>query len=330
MALLQISRLSVKENQAAILKNVSFTQQQFEKLAIAGETGSGKSTLMKTIAGLMQPLSGGVYLEGDKIDGPEDQLVAGHPAIGYLSQHFELPKFLKVAQVLTYANTLSKREALKIYRLCKINALLERKTSQLSGGERQRIALARLLTSNPKLLLLDEPFSNLDHAHKSLLKNVIEDIGKALSITFILVSHDAADTLSWADRILILKKGKIIQQGKPQIVFSQPVNVYAAGLFGKYSLIDPAVIGSEKITRTGKTAIAGKRKIFLRPISLDVISDKQSDKEGTIIDITYYGSHYEITFAYRGEILLGQSASANFSIGEKISFEWDREAFWYI
>src|SRR5262245_31762290 len=110
MTLLKVSGLSRQGEGGFALKKISFTQRKHKKMAIAGETGSGKSTLLKIIAGLMQPDEGEVYLEDEKIS-PADRLVPGHPAIAYLSQHFELDAFLRVEQVLSYANQLSVKEA---------------------------------------------------------------------------------------------------------------------------------------------------------------------------------------------------------------------------
>ncbi|HVV04925.1 MAG TPA: ABC transporter ATP-binding protein, partial [Puia sp.] len=215
------------------------------KMAVAGETGSGKTSLLKTIAGLMP--GGRVFFEGQRVLGPLEKLIPGHPGIAYLSQQFELPQHLRIEQVLEYANELPEEEARELFRVCQIDHLMKRKTHQLSGGERQRIALAKLLIASPRLLLLDEPFSNLDMIHKEVLKSVIRDIGRKLDITCMLVSHDPLDTLSWADEILVLRDGKVVQQGPPMQVYQAPVDEYVAGLFGKYNLIDGRIVRPEQI-----------------------------------------------------------------------------------
>jgi len=215
------------------------------KLGIAGETGSGKTSLLKTIAGLMP--GGSVFFEEQRVLGPLEKLIPGHPGIAYLSQQFELPQHLRIEQVLEYANELPEEEAQELFRVCQIDHLMKRKTHQLSGGERQRIALAKLLIAAPRLLLLDEPFSNLDMIHKEVLKSVIRDIGRKLDITCMLVSHDPLDTLSWADEILVLRSGKVVQQGPPIQVYQAPVDEYVAGLFGKYNLIDGKIVRPEQI-----------------------------------------------------------------------------------
>jgi iron(III) transport system ATP-binding protein len=199
--------------------------------------------------------------------------VAGHPHVAYLSQQFDLPKFLRVEQVLDYVNSLSVNEAASIFSVCRIDHLLQRKTDQLSGGERQRIAIARLLVGRPTLLLLDEPFTNLDMVMKSLLKKVIDDIGKKLRITCIMVSHDPEDSLAWADEIMVLKNGKVIQQGTPHSIYREPVNEYVAGLFGAYNLITAGqqrILGVKWTTGSHgrKNSVYGKAKPSIDFISM--------------------------------------------------------------
>lgn len=244
------------------LNEIKFTLRKGRRLAIAGETGSGKSTLLKTIAGLATPQAdrmapgkalptpadGAVWFEGVKVAGPFERLIPGQPGIAYLSQHFELWHNYRVEEILDYTNDLDPVEANTLYQLCHIEHLLQRRTDQLSGGERQRIALARLLVHPPRLLLLDEPFSNLDMIHKRTLKKVIRDVGATFDITTILVSHDPYDILSWAEEIIILKEGRIIQQGTPRKVYERPLDEYVAGLLGDYTLDNGVFIRPEAQT----------------------------------------------------------------------------------
>lgn len=294
MELLTVSGIGKKDERGFELRNISFTQRKFQKVAIAGETGSGKSTLLKIIGGLAESNTGEVLFEGKKILGPADKLIPGHPGIVYLSQHFELPNNLRVEQVLEYANLLSDEAAATLYEVCQIDHLLKRRTNQLSGGEKQRIALAKLLITSPKLLLLDEPFSNTDMVHKKLLKSVIRDIGHRLRITCILVSHDPLDTLSWADEILVMKDGQLIQQGTPQQIYQQPATPYIAGLFGNYNLLN----ASTAHLFTGPTP-AGKasKKLFVRPEHLHLSATPGAGVEATVKEVSYFGSYYEVEVA---------------------------------
>ncbi len=205
MALLTVTGLSRMDEGKTAVKDIHFTQQPFEQIAIAGETGSGKTTLLKMIGGLLQPASGQILLEGKRVKGPDEQLIPGNKNIGYLSQHFELRNNYKVHEVLDMANRLGIAKASKIYAICRIEHLLQRWTDELSGGEKQRIALARLLSTSPRLLLLDEPFSNLDMLHKTMMKSVLKDAGEQMQISSILVSHDAPDILSWADTVFLFQ-----------------------------------------------------------------------------------------------------------------------------
>lgn len=308
---LDISGVSKEEEKKPILQNISFTQQKFQKIAVAGETGSGKSTVLKIVAGLQQPSAGKVHFLGERVRGPQEQLVAGHPEIAYLSQHFELPAFLRVEQVLRYVNSLDAAAADTLYKICQVTHLLQRRTDELSGGERQRIALARLLSTSPSLLLLDEPYSNLDLIHKNQLKDVVQDIGEQLGITCILISHDPLDTLSWADEILVLHAGKLVQKGTPQQIYLQPENEYVAGLFGKYN-----VLTNEQMAAFG-LAQADAKSPFIRPEAFQVATSGIGVL-GQISAITYYGSYQEITVQVSGAEILVRTEEKKLTTGSEI------------
>lgn len=329
MTLLKVLEISKKIESNEILKRITFTQRKFQKIAIAGETGSGKSTLLKVIAGLIQPDAGGeVWFEHKKVKGPEEKLVPGHPDIFYLTQHFELPKFLRVEQVLAYASKISDNEADNIFKICKIDHLLQRKTDQLSGGERQRIALAMLLVASPSLLLLDEPFSNLDIVHKNILRSVIHEISENLKVTCILVSHDPGDMLSWADKILILKDGKVVQQGKPAAIYERPVNEYVAGLFGQYTLLTPEE--AEAFSISTNSAQKGK-KIMIRPEDFSLVSDQSMQAiSGKLKRKRFFGSFYELEIAVFNKIIMTQVQKCPFSAGDRVLIKVDACHVWYI
>lgn len=294
--LLLVNRVGLTDQRGFSLRNIQFTQGQGQHIVIAGETGSGKSTLLKIIAGLLQPDSGEVLFQGEPVKGPRETLVPGHPGIAYLPQYFELPKFLRVEQVLEYASKLTPREAEKIFRLCRIQQLLSRKTDELSGGERQRIALCRLLIGKPALLLLDEPYTNLDMIVKGVLKEVIQSISQQLGITTLLVSHDPEDTLPWANRIIILKAGKIVQQGTPHEVYFQPRSEYVAGLFGRYSVVDAKMYKA--------LGGRGSGKVIIRPEQLAVRRGKmKKGVMGTVLSQKFAGHGYELLVECKGGIL---------------------------
>ena len=292
MILLKVSGIYRQEGNDFVLRDISFTQQQLQKIAIAGASGSGKSTLLKIIAGLLQTDTGEVLFENERVKGPHEKLIPGHPGIAYLSQHFELRNNYRVEEILSYANTLPQGEAGILYEICRISHLLKRRTDELSGGEKQRIALAGLLTTSPKLLLLDEPFSNLDLIHKNILKSVIRDIGEKLNITCTLVSHDPDDTLPWADEIFIMKDGQIIQKGPPAEIYRWPVDEYAAALFGKFSMLSQTQAGI--LFRLNAAKEENEKNIFIRPEHFKIAAEGEPSLKGKVSAVSFFGSYYEI------------------------------------
>jgi iron(III) transport system ATP-binding protein len=285
------------------LQGISFVQQRRQRLAVAGATGSGKSTLLKVIAGLVQPDGGSVLFEGRRVLGPAETLVPGHPDIAYLSQDFELRNNYRVEEVLSYASELTEEEAGALYKVCRIDHLLGRRTDQVSGGERQRIALARLLVSPPKLLLLDEPYSNLDRAHKEILRSVIGDILDRFSMSCILISHDPPDILSWADEILVLREGMLVQKAGPERIYRQPADEYVAGLMGKYNRIHPVLAA-----RLGRLPGAGQGKdLLIRPEKLTLSALGSAAAQGRVTGISFVGGYYEVEVEVAGSRLLVRS-----------------------
>ena len=324
MHLLQVEKISLEEAGNSALKDISFTVEPQRKIAIAGETGSGKSTLLQIIAGLVQPTAGKVTFQGKPVIGPQDKLIPGHPGIVYLSQQFELPKFLRVEQVLRYANKIPPAEAEKLYDLCRINHLLHRRTDQLSGGERQRIALARLLLTSPQLFLLDEPFSNLDMGHKKILKEILRDVSESLAITLLLISHDPLDTLSWADEILVMKGGKIQQGGSPEYIYNQPLNEYVASLFGTYNIIPAAIANSfPGMNKVGTN-------LLIRPEHVQLVSEKSGGLPGIIKQKTYYGSYLELEVMIGETMLIVKTGSGNFHKGDEVYILMEPDNTWQI
>ena len=327
MALLEVAGISKLENEKYTVKDISFAQQPSQKIAIAGETGSGKTTLLKMIAGLIQPDAGAIYFEDKKVLGPFEKLLPGHPSIAFLSQHFELRNNYRVEEELESKNLLDADEAKNIYSICGITHLLKRKTNQLSGGERQRIVLARLLTTSPKLLLLDEPFSNLDAAHKNVIKSVINDVVAKLNVACIMVSHDGLDTLSWADTVFVMKEGRIIQHGSPEKIYHQPLNEYCAGLFGEYNLI------SNKNSLLFETFAEGKekgRKILIRPEDFEFVSPENSLINGIVQQVSFWGSYYTIDVIIDNELIRVKLKNRQFEKGDNVSLTSDPSKWWYL
>lgn len=273
-----------------VVKEVSFALEPRQRLGIAGETGAGKSSLLKMIAGLLQPDQGEIFFEQRRVLGPEEKLLPGHPAIAYLSQHFELINHYRVEEFLALSNVLEKEEAARLYVRCGIDHLLKKKTTQLSGGERQRVALANAVGKRPRLLLLDEPFSNLDFANKENIKELLVSLELTYSVTSLIVSHDASDLLSWADTILLMQKGQIVQQGLAQTLYLKPLNAYCAGLLGAYTQVPFSWLAA----LTGQDNVYNKEGlVFVRPEQLCIALQQQDAhaQVATLESVSYMGSH---------------------------------------
>lgn len=308
-----------------ILDSISFEQGMGVRLGIAGETGSGKSTLLKIIAGLVQADEGAVFFEGDKVAGPWDKLVPGHPAIAYLSQHFELRNNYRVEEILEYNTHIPEADADRLFRTCRIDHLLKRRTDELSGGEKQRIALARLLVSSPKLLILDEPFSNLDATHRTLILSVLESVSDQFGTTMILVSHDPADVLCWAEEILILKNGKLLETGNPQAVYRQPQHLYTAALFGKYNLLTPEMAAKANIPVKDSS-----HTILIRPEDILLVPPASADMQGLIQKTLFFGAYYELEIAVHTFTLLVRCRKEDLPAHPAVGLRFDPTLICYI
>ena len=325
---LEVINLTKNQKYTTAVNQVSFKVNQFEKIGILGETGSGKTNLLKLISGLEQADGGHVYFQGEKVLGSNEKLIPGHPKIAYLSQHFELFNNYYVHEFLSYNNKYSIEDTAKLFSICKIEHFLNRKTNELSGGEKQRVALSKQLLSNPALLLLDEPFSNLDAHNKQMMKFVLHEISDKLKISSIIVSHDDKDLLSWADRILILQQGRIIQSGSPLELYHYPTNEYCAGLMGDYNLYDNSYKNIfEKIIPQFQPE---NKLLFCRPEYLS-INHSAKFSINTKVDKTYFnGNHSIIDFKVEGNILTALSFDLDIKTGDNISVSFNKKTPWYI
>ena len=313
MELLTVSNISLAERGATVLLPLSFSQRAGQKLALAGESGAGKSTLLQIIAGLVQPTAGEIRIQGERVRGPHEALVPGHPGVAYLSQKSDLPHSLRVEQVLRYASQRPAAEAQALYELCRIDHLLARRTDQLSGGEQQRVALARLLLGAPRLLLLDEPFSNLDRVHKRQLQAIIKEVGERLRITCLLVSHDAADVLPWADEIVVLHRGRIVQQASPERIYYQPANEYTAALFGDYDLVR----GADRQVLAPALTLGDEEALLVRPEQV-ALAALGGGLVGTVQAVRFLGSYYELEIRLPENTIRARANAVDFALGDTV------------
>ena len=305
---------SYRENDISLIID-QFTITDGVQIGIIGETGSGKSTLLKCIAGLEQIDTGIIEFNGTKVLGPSEKLIPGHDQITIVKQDFDLDRFITVEQLLYHPYQNSLEEFQTIYKACDLEHLLDADTSELSGGEKQRVAIARALLRFPKILLFDEPFSNLDWNHKTQIKKVIDTIEKELSCTVLLVAHEYADVLSWAKEVMVMQGGKIIQRGNPEEIYLNPKNPYVAGLCGPYNLIYPQ---HWNINNTANYPSFGDQ-LIVRPERITSSDTNQIESlEAKIHSIKYMGNHDQLHVKTQHEDLVIYSDVKKYSIGDKV------------
>lgn len=281
-----VDGLRMSRDSRPVLEDVSFRFRSGERLVIAGTTGAGKSTLLRIMSGHLQADAGHVYFEGEKVKGPMERLIPGHPGIAYLSQHFELRKNYRVIDELEAWSRIDPDRHGQVYDICNIRHLLGRMTMDLSGGERQRTALARALLTGPRLLLLDEPFSNLDMAHRERMRSMIREVCTALQITSVMILHEAADIMSWAERVLVLQEGRIVQDSPPEDLYRHPVNEEAAGLLGVFH-----VTGDPRVWNLfGQDPMPGTR-LLLRPDSFRISDQNEGAQEAWVENVIFLGTY---------------------------------------
>jgi iron(III) transport system ATP-binding protein len=327
MFLLEVCEVAKNHAGGTQEHTISFALPKGQKLAIAGETGSGKTTLLKMIAGLLEPTTGSVFFNGERILMPSEQLIPGHPKIAFLSQHFELRNNYRVEELLDMARKISEARAHHIYKVCRIEHLLSRKTNQISGGEKQRIVLAQLLTTEPSLLLLDEPFSNLDKIHKQIMQDVIADIATHFDTTCILVSHDAADLLPWANRMVLIKNGAIIRDDNPAAIFYAPNNEYEAALLGTCNCISAAMFPIIKLL---VPTIQLEQQLFIRPSQLILEKPAATGLQGKVTDVLFMGSYYLVALQMDGLKMLVASFEPGITVGETYNVSLKKDAIFHI
>ncbi len=267
-------------------------------MVILGESGCGKSTLLKLCYGLLDSSSGSIVFDGEKVTGPLENLLPGHPAMSLVYQDYRLMPKVSIWENLLYPlkdQTKDYREAMaeELLNMFKLQEHLHKLPYQLSGGQQQRVAFARALSTKPRLLLMDEPLSNLDTMLKDDLRNELREILGALGTSLILVSHDVEDAYLLADKLVIMREGKILQAGKPEEIYRKPVNKYAGELTGRLSIIPDNLLPDNF-----KNKLCG-----IRPENISLTTEPSAFK-ATLVDKQFYGSYCLIKLKTAGDFLL--------------------------
>ncbi|MBK0378089.1 ABC transporter ATP-binding protein [Mucilaginibacter segetis] len=239
---ISISKLYTGDISSGV-KNIDLNIKSGIITAIIGQSGSGKSTLLRLLYGLLSPDEGTVQFNGERIWGPEEKLIPGHDEMKMVTQHTDdLNLYARVwdnvAVMLPNTNVKIKEEKTDLI-LTQLNMqhLAKKRVADLSGGEKQRVAIARAIITQPKILLLDEPFNQVDASFREGLQHDIREIVKQTGLTVIMVSHDPAEVLSMADELLVLQDGEITEAGHPKLVYQTPKQLYTASLLANCNIL---------------------------------------------------------------------------------------------
>ena len=259
-----------------VIKKLNFSLKKGEIISFIGESGSGKTTFLKCLAGLENIDSGLIELNGRILNDHNKFLDANQRKIGFVFQDNPLFPHLNLLENIKF--NLNKVDDDELFKLLKLTALIgleNRYPHELSGGEKQRVCIARSLIRKPDLLLLDEPFSNLDSNIKTKIKDEIYRIIKESGITTIFVTHDISDTFNISDRILIFKAGVLQQFDEPVKMYCSPVNCYCAEVLGDLN----------QLNLKNKT-------YYIRPENIFV--SKKSAYEANVVKSQFFGKEYKI------------------------------------
>ncbi len=262
------------------LHQLNFSLDKGKNLAVIGESGCGRSTLLKLIYGLYDVEEGQIFWNDNEVLGPKFHLIPGMEFMKYLAQDFDLMPFITVAEnvgkYLSNVNpTAKKKRILELLDTVEMTELANTKAQYLSGGQMQRVAIARVLALEPEVLLLDEPFSHIDNFRKNSLRRKLFAYLKEKQITIIVATHDSTDVLSFADEVLVMRNGEIIESGTPNFLYENPMDKYVASLFGDVNEIE----------------IDGKKQ-FIFPHQLKVVAN--SDLKVEVLHSYFRGSYYLI------------------------------------
>ncbi|MCP9001825.1 ABC transporter ATP-binding protein [Pseudarthrobacter sp. RMG13] len=299
---LQITDVTKNFGSQAVLKGVNLSVAKGGTTAIVGPSGSGKTTLLRLIAGFEHPATGSISLNGAKVAGDGVWLPAHKRQVGYVAQDGALFPHLTVGQNIAFGLDTAKLAGGRRGAAGRISELLDmvsldasmanRRPHQLSGGQQQRVALARALAREPELMLLDEPFSALDAGLRMATRRAVAKVLNKAGVTTVLVTHDQAEALSFADQVAVMRGGKLAQIGNPFVVYTRPADRATAEFLGDAVLLDAWMEGSLATCSLGEVPVRrppaqGRVQLMLRPEQIRIAED--GPIRGVVVDTDYFG-----------------------------------------
>lgn len=266
-----------------IFRNLNLDVEKGKIIALAGESGCGKSTLLNVIYGLYNWQSGEIYLDGERLFGPKGNIVPGEIGMKLVSQNYDLMSYLTVSEnvgkFISNTNLAEKKQIVaELLNVVGLEDFAHVLPKNLSGGQQQRVAIARALSVMPKLLLLDEPFSNLDYSRKMELRERLFSYAKNHQLSVIISTHEIQEILPWTDQIVVLQEGRLIQNDTAEETFNNPYNSYVAKLLGEVNTISDEEKNALEIT---------KNYFFPHQITLS-----ENGTEAKVLESRFAGNHY--------------------------------------
>jgi iron(III) transport system ATP-binding protein len=286
--MLQVNNISFQYNKyKKVLQNINLTLKPGEHLCVMGESGCGKSTLLKAIYGLIDVDKGTLFWNNTQILGPAHHLVPGMDFFKYVPQNFDLMPYTSVSENISkflsrFYPEEAKRRTEELLDVIEMTEFANEKVKNLSGGQQQRVAIARALAKEPELLLLDEPFSQIDNFKKNSLRRKLFAYLKEKNIACIVATHDGNDALSFADKMIVIKDNQIIANAHPKELYKNPKIKYVATLFDDVNEF-----------------IFNKKSFFVYPNQLEIV--EKSHFKATVTNSYFKGFYWLIEINYNNK-----------------------------
>jgi ABC-type Fe3+/spermidine/putrescine transport system ATPase subunit len=312
--MLVVNNISFTYIENPVIENMSFEITKGQNIAIIGESGCGKSTLLKLLYGLYNLDNGEIFYDDNPILGPKYNLIPGEDYIKYLAQDFDLMPYITVEEnVGKFLSNIYKDE--KKARVHELLAMVEMtefanvKAKYLSGGQQQRVALARVLALEPEILLLDEPFSQIDSFRKNSLRRNLFNYFKKKQITCIIATHDSTEALSFSDETIVLQNGKLVAKGNSRELYDNPPCYYVASLFGEVN----------ELKRSHFLDFEDEDEVLLLyPYQLRVV--EESKMKAIVKQCYFKGSHYLVKAAFERKAIFFEHYS-ELELNQEVSLD---------
>jgi iron(III) transport system ATP-binding protein len=297
MSLLTLHTLAKRYGDTIAVDSIDLEVPAGSRTAIVGPSGCGKTTLLRLIAGFETVDTGRIALGGTVLVDGAEAMPAHKRSIGYVSQEGALFPHLTLAANIGFGLPRGdpQRQAKIAELMTRVELPLDmanRRPHELSGGQQQRVALARALARKPRLMLLDEPFSALDAGLREAMRDMVGGLLSAAGITTVLVTHDQAEALSFAEYLVVMRDGAIVQSGAPQQVYLQPRDAGTASFLGEAILLDAEIADGVALTDFGRIAVdnkhKGRAKIMLRPEQIRM-APADAEPNARIVSLAFRG-----------------------------------------